>query len=68
MVKYDGTKSAQMKCASYIENVLEKEFDSQHDAAEYLRANGYPKANFTSISAVLRDKLGSAYNRTWKKV
>jgi len=66
--KYDGTKSAQMKCASYIENVLEKEFDSQHDAAEYLRANGYPKANFTSISAVLRDKLGSAYNRTWKKV
>ena len=65
--KRDGAKTARMKCASYINGILEKEFGSQEDAAEYLRDNGYEKAQQSNISLALSgNKL--TYGRTWKRV
>ncbi|AGE53073.1 hypothetical protein PBCVFr5L_109L [Paramecium bursaria Chlorella virus Fr5L] len=69
--KRDGTKSARMKCASYINGVFEKDdYISLSDAAEYLKSNGYPKASVGGISMVLSDnyKNKSAYGRTWQKI
>jgi hypothetical protein len=67
----DGTKSARMKCASYINGVLEKDdYISLSDAAEYLKTKGYPKASYKNISKALSDKWKnkSAYGRTWQKI
>ncbi|AGE53140.1 hypothetical protein PBCVFr5L_282L [Paramecium bursaria Chlorella virus Fr5L] len=65
----DGTKTAQMKCASYIDGVLEKDDHlSLTDAVEYLKTNGYPKAAQTNISKALSGKYKTAYGRTWKKL
>ena len=67
----DGTKTARMKCASYINGVLEKDDHlSLADAAEYLKNKGYPKASNKKISMVLSDKYmnKTAYGRTWKKI
>jgi hypothetical protein len=66
--KYDGTKSEYQKCASYIDGVFEKEHESQHDAAKYLKENGWPKASSGSISQVLLGKRPTAYGRTWKNL
>mgnify|MGYP001809843174 CR=1 FL=1 len=65
--KRDGTKTARMKCASYIDGVLEKDdYTSLTDAAEYLKSKGYPKASQGGISMALSDKC-IMYGRTWKK-
>jgi len=66
--KYDGTKSARKKCASYIDGEHETDHLSLADAAEYLKSKGYPKASRQSISQTLSDKYKSntAYGRTWK--
>jgi len=68
--KYDGTPKARMKCASYINGVLEKEHDSQLSAVRYLKSIGYESASFGNISVVLsgNGKQTTAYNRTWKKL
>jgi hypothetical protein len=66
--KYDGTKTARMKCVSYIDGIYELMHDSQEDAAKYLRHIGYKKASVGSISSVLNDKCKSAYDRTWKRI
>jgi len=71
--KHDGTLTARQKCASYIGGVLEKEHESQLDAAEYLRMNGCKKAKHNSISMALSGtkKNGSPkvrYGRTWALV
>jgi hypothetical protein len=68
--KYDGTKSARMKCVSYIDGVYEIMHDSQDDAVKYLRHIGYNKASGGNINNALNDKYKSnfAYDRTWKKV
>ncbi|AGE48756.1 hypothetical protein PBCVAP110A_259R [Paramecium bursaria Chlorella virus AP110A] len=66
--KRDGAKTARMKCASYINGILEKEFESQEDAAEYLRDNGHKKAGHSNISSALSNFRKSAYGRTWKRV
>ena len=67
--KYDGTKSARMKCVSYINGVLEKDdYTSLTDAVEYLKTKGYPKASDSNISKALSEDLKSAYGRTWKKI
>lgn len=69
--KRDGTKSARMKCASYIDGVLEKDDHlSLTDAAEYLKSKGYPKASHGKISMALSDKYkrNTAYGRTWQKI
>lgn len=66
--KRDGTKTARMKCVSYINGVYEIMHDSQDDAAKYLRHIGYKKASHKNISRALNDKHKSnfAYDRTWK--
>ena len=67
--KRNGTKTAQMKCASYIDGVLEKDDHlSQSDATEYLKSKGYPKASQNKISMALSGDRKSAYGRTWKKI
>lgn len=65
--KYDGTKTARMKCTSYIDGVLEKEYESQSDAIRYLKTRGYAKANCTGIRLALSNKYKTAYGRTWVK-
>jgi hypothetical protein len=66
--KYDGTKSARMKCASYIEGMFEKEHSSQQDAAKYLRHIGYENAFQSRIGMALNGKIMNAYGRVWKNV
>jgi len=68
--KYDNTKSERMKCASYINGVLEKEHDSQEDAARYLKSIGMTKASQGEISKALSslEKIIKRYGRTWKKI
>jgi hypothetical protein len=67
--KYTGTKTAMMKCVSYINGVLEKEHDSQHDAVRYLKKNGVDKARNGEISVALKafrnGKVITRYGRTW---
>jgi hypothetical protein len=65
--KHDGTKTARMKCVSYIVGVYELMHDSQSDAVKYLRYIGYDNASNKKISYALNDKYKSAYDRTWKK-
>jgi hypothetical protein len=66
--KHDDTKCARKKCASYVDDVLEKEYDSQMDAAKYLKIIGWDKAAFQNISMALNPRYSSnfAYGRTWK--
>jgi hypothetical protein len=66
--KHDGTRTARMKCTSYINDIFEKEHDSQHEAEKYLKSNGYEKASFANIGAALSGKQKSAYDREWRKV
>ena len=65
--KRDGTKSARMKCASYIGGEHEENHDSQHHAVEYLKSKGYSKASVGNISKALSDKC-IMYGRTWQKI
>jgi len=66
--KRDGTKTARVKCASYIDGVLEKDDHlSMTDAAEYLKSKGYPKASRQYIGKALSDKC-IMYGRTWQKI
>ena len=66
--KHDGTKTSRMRCASFINGILEKEFDSLSDAAAYLWTNGYPKAKYTNISMVLSGINNTTCGRLWKKL
>ena len=66
--KYDGTKSARMKCMSYIDGIYELMHDSQDDAAKYLKSIGYKNAATSAIGKVLSGDRKSAYDRTWKRV
>ncbi|ABT15472.1 hypothetical protein FR483_N187L [Paramecium bursaria Chlorella virus FR483] len=69
--KYDGTKTARKKCASYINDTLEKDdYTSLADAADYLKKRGYSKVRQSNISMALSDKYESniAYGRTWQKL
>ena len=65
---YDGTKRERMKCVSYLNDVFEKEHDSQHDAMRYLKIVGYYKATVGKISQVISGDRKTAYGRTWKRV
>lgn len=68
--KYDGTKSKRMKCSSYIDNILEKEYESQSDAERYLKSIGFEKASKGKINEALRayreGETIRRYGRTWK--
>jgi hypothetical protein len=72
--KFDGKKTTRMKCASYIDGVLEKKHISQTEAAEYLKTKGCSEASVKNISGnistALNDKYESkfAYGRTWVKL
>ena len=65
--KRDGTKSARMRCASYIDGIHEENHVSQHHAAEYLKSKGYPKASQGKICNALSNKC-IMYGRTWQKI
>lgn len=66
--KHKGKKSERVKCASYINDVLEKEYDSQSDAVTYLRSIGYTRAQDGMVSRAIVGDRKTAYGRTWKKV
>lgn len=63
---YDGSRNVRVKCASYINGVLEKEHESQRAAAKYLIINGHPNAVHIGICQVLNGTRKSAYGRTWE--
>jgi len=65
---HDGTKTARMRCASYVNGEFEKEYVSQGDAARYLKTIGYDKARQSKIGSVLRGDRKTAYKRTWKLI
>jgi hypothetical protein len=70
---YDGTKSARMKCASYVNGEFEKEHESQKNAAEYLKSKGCSEKSVESIHAGINQALAEynkgktvkRYGRTW---
>ena len=66
--KREGTKTARIKCASYIDDVHEENHLSQSEAAKYLKTKGYPKASSSGISMALSNKCkcNMVYGRTWK--
>jgi hypothetical protein len=68
--KYDGTKTAMTKCASYVNGKFEKEHKSQHDAEKYLKSKGYTSDSQGNIGKALNPKYTSdfAYGRTWKRI
>lgn len=63
-----GTKNERVKCASYINGLIEKEHDSQSDAVRYLKSIGYEKATDRNIGKALGEDRKSAYKRTWKRI
>jgi hypothetical protein len=66
---YEGAKSERMKCASYINGVFEKEYESQSDACRYLKQIGLKKSICSSIGQALHaykeGKNIKRYGRTW---
>lgn len=68
--KYDGKKSSRMKCASYINGILEKEYVSQSEAVMYLKSIGYEKAECGNLSKAMNPTFAFdfVYGRTWKRV
>jgi hypothetical protein len=74
--KRDGTKSARMKCASYVEGVFEKEHESQMSAGEYLKHKECSKSSIENIGSAISSaltafrngKIITRYGRTWRTV
>jgi len=71
--KHDGTLKERQKCASYKDGVLEREYESQHAAAEYLRLRGFDKVGLGNICKSMdkKNKNGSPkirYGRSWKRI
>jgi hypothetical protein len=66
--KHHGKQSERMRCASYIDGVLETEHISQEEASRYLKKIGYDKATHSGIGHVLSGGRKTAYGRTWEKI
>lgn len=66
--KYDGTKTERVRCASYINGVLEQEHESQVDAVLYLISKGHLNADKSNIGKVLSGERKTACGRVWKCV
>jgi hypothetical protein len=66
--KHDGTKTARLRCASYIDGVFEKKHVSQCDAVGYLKSLGFEKAGESNIRMVIDGVRKTAYGRTWEKI
>lgn len=64
--KFDNTKSARKPVMSFINGIFEKEHESIHAAARYMRENDYPRAVATCVSRALRESI-VYYGRTWKQ-
>jgi len=68
----NGKRSERTKCASYIDDVFEKEHASQKEAVAYLKSIGYDKASKSSICdaiTVFKDgKTSVRYGRTWTSI
>lgn len=58
-------KTARKPCASYIDGVFEKEYDSLTSAVKYLQQNGYPLARKSAVFLALHKGV-IRYDRTWK--
>ena len=65
---HDDTQRARQKCASYIKGIFEKEHTSLHEAAKYLKSNGFAKAHHGKIGMVLTGDRKTAYKRMWKPI
>jgi hypothetical protein len=65
---YDCTKSAMMRCASYINGIFEREYNSQSDVVRYLKIIGFDKASQGTVGMSLRGERETAYGRTWKRI
>lgn len=67
---YEGKKSSRVGCASYVDDVFEKEYTSQHEAVRYLFSIGFNKVNVSGISQTLKaykdGKVSTRYDRTWR--
>jgi hypothetical protein len=68
-------KTARMKCASYVNGVLEKDdYISQLHAAEYIQSKENLKTSVKNIAESIRKALSdkykskTAYKRTWEKI
>jgi hypothetical protein len=65
----DGTKTERMRCVSYIDGIPEKEHESQHDAARYLKTKGCANGEVRGIAGHIREVISgdrkTAYGRTW---
>lgn len=67
--KHCDKKSERMRCASYVNDIFEKEYESQSDAVRYLKSIGYDKISSGGhIAEVLCGTRKSAYGRVWKKI
>ncbi|AGE56238.1 hypothetical protein PBCVNEJV1_254L [Paramecium bursaria Chlorella virus NE-JV-1] len=70
--KRDGTKTARMKCASYINGVFEKDYESQTAAAKFIKSKGLSNASVANvvsrICSALSGDCNTTYKRTWKKL
>jgi hypothetical protein len=66
--KRDGTKTARMRCASYIGDVFEKEYDSQSDAERYLKTIGIKEASNKRICEALCGNRNIVYGRVWTRI
>jgi hypothetical protein len=70
--KHDGTLKERQKCASYINGVFEKEHESQHAAANYLKSIGFEKADRRNIGqalkAYIKEEILTRYGRTWVRI
>ncbi len=70
--KRDDTKSARIKCTSYINGVFEKEHNSLNGAMRHLKSIGFDKASYTNIGNALKEfrngKVITSYGRSWRPV
>ncbi len=65
-----GTKKERKTCASYVNGILEKEYNSYADAIKYLNEIGFDKAAYACIRSALSGGRKSGkprvvYGRTW---
>ena len=69
---HSDTKTERMKCISYINGVLEKEYSSQTAAVRYLKSKGFDKASNSQVCAALKSfregNVITRYGRTWETV
>ena len=70
--KRDGAKFARVRCASYIDDVFEKEHESLEATVKHLKKLGYDRAGANNIGKALTayqdGEIKIRYDRTWKRI